>query len=417
MANSAFTVVEACCDHAEIARVPAERTRSSARPSIVVGVTNSQTCLVLTNRLRRLREAGFRVTLVSSPGDLLKRAAEAANVDCVAIPMKRRIAPLADLVSLARICLLLFRLKPDMVEFSTPKAGLLGSLAAALCRVPCRVYMLRGLKLETSRGLKRHLLLAAERLAAACAHQVLCNSESLRSKAVALGLAPLEKLNLLGAGSSNGVDLERFWPGPGNVRRKLGFAPDDLVIGFVGRLTRDKGLPELIQAFDVIASVEPRARMLLVGWFDESEDSLDGAFVNYVQCHPRICLTGFVTDTAEYYRAMDVMVLPTWREGFPNSVLEAAATGIPVITTHSTGSRDSVIPEVTGLLIPQGYPAAIIEAVLKLLRDPDRRHRMGRAARSWVLEHFTDEHILGLIVEFYESLLATAQAARTAPTA
>jgi glycosyltransferase involved in cell wall biosynthesis len=115
-----------------------------------------------------------------------------------------------------------------------------------------------------------------------------------------------------------------------------------------------------------------------------------------------------VADPAPYYRAMDLMVLPTWREGFPNVVLEAAATGIPVITTIATGSRDSVVPEVTGLLIPPGYPEAISEAVLKLLRNPERRRRMGQAARAWVVEHYANRRVLGLITAFYKSLLAPA---------
>ena len=117
--------------------------------------------------------------------------------------------------------------------------------------------------------------------------------------------------------------------------------------------------------------------MLLVGWFDAAEDALSADLRGRIENHPRIHCTGFVADTAPYYRAMDLMVLPTWREGFPNAVLEAAATGIPVITTIATGSRDSVVPEVTGLLIPPGYPEAISEAVLKLLRDPERRQPHG----------------------------------------
>jgi glycosyltransferase involved in cell wall biosynthesis len=218
--------------------------------------------------------------------------------------------------------------------------------------VPVRVYVLRGLKLETSTGLRRQILLGAERLAAACAHVVLCNSESLRVEALALGVAPAEKLQLLGDGSSNGVDMERFSPGPSDVRERLGLSSEAMVLGFVGRLTRDKGLPELIEAFEAILTREPEARLLLVGWFDASEDALGEGLRARIKNHPRIHYTGFVADTAPYYRAMDVMVLPTWREGFPNVVLEAAATGIPVITTVSTGSRDSVVPEVTGLLIP-----------------------------------------------------------------
>jgi glycosyltransferase involved in cell wall biosynthesis len=116
-------------------------------------------------------------------------------------------------------------------------------------------------------------------------------------------------------------------------------------------------------------------------------------------------MTGFVDDTAPYYRMMDVMVLPTWREGFPNVILEAAASGIPVVTTLCTGSRDSVVPEVTGLLIPPGYPLAIEESVLQLLRNPERRFRMGRAARAWVLDHYVNGQVLGRTVRFYQSLM------------
>ena len=186
---------------------------------------------------------------------------------------------------------------------------------------------------------------------------------------------------------------------------RLGLPPDALVVGFVGRLTRDKGLPELVEAFDAILAAKPQAHLLLVGWFDASEDALSSDLRSRIKNHPRIHMTGYVADTAPYYRAMDVMVLPTWREGFPNVVLEAAASGIPVVTTICTGSRDAVVPEVTGLLIPPGYPVAISEAVLQLLRNPERRCRMGVAARAWVLENYVKGYVLGLTVLCYKSLL------------
>jgi glycosyltransferase involved in cell wall biosynthesis len=178
------------------------------------------------------------------------------------------------------------------------------------------------------------------------------------------------------------------------------------VVGFVGRLTRDKGVPELVEAFDAILKSEQETHLLLVGWFDRAEDALDDQTIRVIESHPRIHCTGFVPSTVDYYRVMDVMVLPTWREGFPNVVLEAAATGIPVITTISTGSRDSVLPEVTGLLIPPGHPEAIVEAVLTLLSDPERRQRMGAAARHWVHEHFVDQRVLALTADFYRAALA-----------
>jgi glycosyltransferase involved in cell wall biosynthesis len=385
-------------------RVAAQTSRP---PTILLGVTHPQTCLVLGARLRALRKAGFEVLLVSSPGELLDATAAREGVKRIAIPMQREISPLSDVLSFFRLWLLLVRRRPDMVEFSTPKAGLLGSIAALLCAVPRRVYMLRGLKCETATGLKRKLLFAAERLTSACAHVVLCNSESLRRQAISLGLAPAQKLRLLGEGSSNGVDINRFSPGPSDVREKLGIPPEAKVVGFVGRLTTDKGLPELLIAFDTVLRTEPSARLLLVGWFDAAEDALSRDLRTHVLRHPRIDCTGFVSDTAPYYRAMDVLVLPSWREGFPNVVLEAAASGVPVVTTECTGARDSVVSEVTGLLIPPGYPEAISEAVLKIMGNPERQKRMRQAARAWIIEHYVESRVVTLTADYSSELVTS----------
>jgi glycosyltransferase involved in cell wall biosynthesis len=388
---------------------PNEPIDSTSPPHIVVGITHPQTCLTLTGRLRALGDAGFRVTLVSSPGELLGKTAASEGARAVALKMERGIAPLADLLSLIRLWRLLLALRPQMTEFSTPKAGLLGGLAARFAGVPARVYMLRGLKLNTARGLKHSLLLGAERLSARCAHVVLCNSHSLRGEALALRIAPATKLKLLGSGSSNGVNVDRFSPGASAVRRQMGLRRESPVVGFVGRLTRDKGLPELIEAFELVLRAQPDAHLLLVGWFDASEDAVSPALQARIERHSRIHCTGYVDDTAPYYRAMDLLVLPTWREGFPNVVLEAAATGLPVVTTECTGSRDSVVPEVTGLLIPPGYPEAIAEAVILLLHDPARRRRMGIAARAWVAEHYSDARVLALTADFYKKLLTDSR--------
>jgi len=372
---------------------------------LVMGVTSDQTCLVLKGRLRALRLAGFDVTLISAPGENLTRLALEEEVTACPVPMRRGIAPVADLVSFVRICRILLRLRPSITDFSTPKAGLLGNLAAWALRVPHRVYTLRGLKLEGARGGKRLLLLWSERLAAWCSHVVLCNSESLRSAALALGIAPARKLHLLGNGSSNGVDCVRFSPGGSEVPINLRVIEGDLVLGFVGRLTKDKGIPELLVAFEEVLRAEPRCWLLLVGWFDRSEDALDLHWQAHIAGHPRILCTGFVLDTAPYYRAMDLLVLPTHREGFPNVALEAAACGLVVITTESTGARDAVVPGVTGLLIESGRPDQIAGAAIELLRDEERRERMGMAARKWVLDRYTRDRVLGLAVEFYRRLI------------
>lgn len=376
----------------------------SMEPLVVVGFTHSQTGLVLRGRLRALRRAGFRVVLISSPGPLLDSIAVQEGAEALAIPMERRIAPFSDVIAFLRLCRALLVLRPDISEFSTPKAGLLGSLAAFLCRVPCRIYLLRGLRLETVSGMKKHILKATEMLASACSHVVLCNSGSLLKRARSFGIADDRKLRILGYGSSGGVDIARFAPGKSNLREVLGIETNHSVIGFVGRLTRDKGVPELIKAFDDLRQARTDLRLLLVGWFDDSEDAISMELRAYIESHPVITRTGFVYDTAPYYRIMDVLVLPSLREGFPNVVLEAGASGIPTITTLATGSCDAVLSQVTGLLIPPGDPKAIAAALWQLLEDGEMRRRMGRAARDWVTLHYSNEAVHGRTIDFYRGL-------------
>lgn len=378
------------------------------QPHILMGITSAQTCLILRGRLNAFREAGFRISLLSAPGELLECTAGNEGAKACPIPMQRGISPISDCVSLFRIWRLLREIKPDLVEFSTPKAGLLGNIAALLCKIPVRVYLLRGLRLETECGVKRRLLLIAERIAAWSAHVVICNSRSLRKRALEFRIAPGRKLEVLGEGSSSGVDPARFSPGQSSIHRALAIPVGAFVIGFAGRLTVDKGLPELLEAFEIVLQQRPNSYLLLVGWFDASDDALDIKTRARIESHPRIVCTGLVPDTSAYYRAMDLLVLPSRREGFPNVILEAAATGIPVVATHCTGSRDAVISEVTGLLVPPGYPDAIAEAVLRLLGDPELRRRMANAARAWVVENYDHRQVLGATVTFYESLLRRA---------
>lgn len=374
-------------------------------PRIVVGITHAQTCLVLGGRLRALQSAGFQVTLLSSPGPLLDRLEREEHVEVLRLPMARKIAPLADLRALWSLWRHLRRIRPDAVEFSTPKAGLLGMLASVLAGVPRRVYFMRGLKLESATGLKRAILWLAERTAAACAHVVLCNSPSLRQRVHALRIASAAKLQILGEGSTHGVDIEQFRPGSSNVRRRFGISEGSQVIGYVGRLTRDKGIPELIAAFDRILQTMPQTYLLLVGWFDEAEDALDHELRQRIAHHPHVVCTGFVADPAPCYRAMDLLVLPSLREGFPNVVLEASATGIPVITTLSTGARDSVVHNETGLLVSPGDCEAIVEATLSLLQNPEKRRRLGEKARARVAEFFPSHRLKQLTAAFYANLL------------
>src|SRR5260370_24149711 len=312
-----------------------------ARPRIVCVLTSSLGIGFLRGQLASLREAGYDVTVVSSPGNELTHAGQLEGVQIVPIQIAREVSPLRDLISLCQLWRLMRRLRPTITNVGTPKAGLLGGLAAFLAAVPCRFYTLRGLRLETASGMQRLILLFAERLACKCAHRVICVSESLRQKAVALGLVNRQRTRVLGSGSSNGVEISQFEIDPRKKRKvlelrsNLGIPPTASVVGFVGRFTRDKGIAELLQAFSLLRERQPELRLLLVGNVEEG-DPPAADVLQRMKTDRNIVCPGFVADPALYYSLMDVLVLPTHREGFPNVVLEANASGKPACGTHPT---------------------------------------------------------------------------------
>lgn len=356
-----------------------------------------------------LRHAGFEVTMISSPGGQLETISTSEGAMAVAIPMEREISPLKDLVSLWKFYRAMRRIKPDLVDASTPKAGLLGSLAAVLARVPCRVYTLRGLRMETATGFKRLVLWLAERVACACAHRVVPVSKSLRLRAIELKLVSPEKACSLG-NDSCGLDTERFNPRNRKteevtqLRQRLGLTGNETVIGFVGRFVKDKGIRELVEAFRELSTSCPALRLLLVGDF-ENGDPVEPEIRRYVEATPTILRPGFVADTAFYYSLMDVFVLPTYREGLGVVNLEAQASGVPVVTTMATGAADSVKDDVTGFLVPVGDAVALAAAIEKLLRDSDLRLRMGQAGREWVERDFRPEVVWDGYVRLYQELV------------
>jgi glycosyltransferase involved in cell wall biosynthesis len=348
---------------------------------------------LMRGQLKFLREAGFNVSVVSSPGPRLYAAAEDEGVQAYAVPMVREISAFNDLVSLWRLSCLMWRLQPAITNVGTPKAGLLGGLASFVSRVPCRVYTLRGLRCETATGWKRRCLVLAERIACYCAHRVICVSDSLRQKAVDLRIAHPSKLVVLASGSSNGVDVDRFAPTPerlrqaGILRKQLKIPTDAPVIGFVGRFTLDKGVCELVNAYSRLRQQWPDLHLLMIGDFEEG-DPIPGYVRETIQKDPQIVHTGLVQDTAPYYHLMDVFALPTYREGFPNTVLEAQAAGKPVVTTHTTGAVDAVLDGMTGMLVQAGDANSLAFALSSLFQHPDTAHRMGRAGQERVQREF-----------------------------
>ncbi len=380
-------------------------------PTLVHVTTVPQSLIFLRGQLDLMRARGLSVHAISSPGPLLDDFARELNVPCHAVEMPRRISPLADLRALTELTALLVRLKPDIVHAHTPKGGLLGMMAATLAGVPCRVYHMRGLPMMTATGSRRALLRATERVSCGLAHRVISVSHSLRHVAIEEGLCPSHKLAVMRGGSGNGVDaMGRFNPellpddARARARSNLGIPHDALVIGFVGRLVRDKGIIELAQAWRTLAPLYPHARLLIVGPFEE-RDPVPEHIAASLRDDARVHMTGFQRDLAALYSAMDLVTLPTYREGFPNVPLEAAAMGLPVVATQIPGCVDAIVDGQTGALVPPRDAEALTRALTQYLDDPVLRQAHGRAALARVRRDFAPQGIWEAIHAVYQELL------------
>ncbi|MEO0321762.1 MAG: glycosyltransferase family 4 protein [Myxococcota bacterium] len=381
------------------------RRAPGAGRRLVHVVTVPLTLGFLRRPIRAARSRGYEVAVVSSPGPRLWSFAAQEGVEARAVPMARAIAPLADLEALAQLRSALRDLRPDIVHAHTPKAGLLGMMAAASLRVPARLYHLRGLVSLTAAGPRRVLLESTERVACTLAHHVLCVGPSLRDLALEAKLTWPAHIEVLRGGSGQGVDVERFQPASREqraaARRAFGVPEGARVIAFVGRLVGDKGVRELTEAFASLAEARPDLHLLVAGAF-EDRDPVPAAVRQRLEAHPRIHRLGHVDAPESLYAAADLVALPTYREGFPNVPLEAAAMGLPVVATQIPGCVDAVAEGVTGLLVPAKDTAALAVALARYLDDEALRRAHGEAGRARVCRDFRADDLAEAIVDVYD---------------
>lgn len=383
----------------------------SNSPILVHIMTAPQSLGFVAGQVDYVQRQGLTVQVIASPGEQLHAFGDQQNIAVHAVEMPRSITPVKDLRAVWQLWRLLRQIRPTIVHAGTPKAGLLGMMAAWLARVPIRIYQIRGLPFLSARGWKRHLLIWTERIACLLADQVICNSHSNRSEALNAHLCPENKIKVLHNGSGNGVDATgAFVPNEHtfreSIRCELGIPAQALVIGYVGRIVRDKGVVELVRAWEQLNASYSNVHLLVVGRF-ESQAPLSDDIIGILQKDQRVHLTGYVQkDTiANYYSAMDVLVLPTYREGFPNTLLEAAAKALPAVSTRIPGCVDAVVDGVTGTLVPPRDATALAEAIRRYLDDPELRRQHGQAGRERVLRDFRPGDIWEAVYTEYERLM------------
>jgi glycosyltransferase involved in cell wall biosynthesis len=362
---------------------------------------------LLREQLRCIVAAGIDLTLVSSPSPELAEIAADVGAVAVAIPMERAPAPRADLLALHRLRRFFAQGRFDVVHSVSPKSGLLSALGGALARVPVRLHTFTGQPWVELRGLKRQIPRMCDRLTALLATHVYADSPSQRDFLVAEGLVQSEKISVLGPGSIAGVDSARFsgatWGGEmaRKTRRELGFPDDATVIIFVGRVTQDKGIVELVSAFRQIAAGEPRAHLLLVGPLEPERDPLPGTVLDVIKNHGRIRAIGFSATPEKYLAAADIFCVPSYREGFGTVAVEAAAAGLPTVVTKIVGLVDAVEAGVTGLAVPVKNVTALAEALQALVAAPGQRAALGEAGRRRAERLFDAATINQLVVAEY----------------
>ena len=396
-----------------------KRNEDLARPRLVIAVNSAIALGFVQGQLQFFQERGFDVTVLCPERRKDEwEVARPKGVSIIEVSMERKIAPWRDVQSLLRLWRHMRALRPTVTNVGTPKAGLLGGFAAWLNRVPCRFYTLHGLRFETTKGLKRRILVYAERLACRFAHRVICVSHSVRNRAIASGLTSAERMVVFGSGSCNGVDASHFAATPQIVRRaaqlrhQLGIPMGAPVVLFVGRLTCEKGIPELIKAFSQLVVRFPELRLLLAGCFEDG-DPLPSDIRRCLETHPRVILAGAVPDTAPYYAAADVLVLPSHREGLPTVVLEAQAAGVPVVGASATGIVDVVADGQTGLLFPVGNVPVLAEAIAKLITDGALAIKLGLAGQEQVISKFQQEQIWQALHREYLEVLQRKESRRS----
>ena len=346
----------------------------------------------------------YDILAVSSPGEELDRVAAREGVAIAKVAMQRHIAPFHDFISLLKLIRLFYREKPWIVHSMTPKAGLLCMIAAKVCRVPHRIHTFTGLIWPTASGLKRKILIATDKLLCSCATIIIPEGNGVKQDLLSARITS-KPLNVLAHGNVRGIDLNHYRLSDEVVQQAKGLRKDNTITYiFIGRLVADKGITELVNAFVKLNQLHDNTRLLLVGPKEQERSPLPSNILQTIESHKSIEAVGMQHDIRPWLAAADVFVFPSYREGFPNVVIEAGAMALPSIVTDINGSNEIIIEGKNGLIIPSHDSDSLFNSMLRLYSDASLRQSLSRNARDLIADRFDCHLVRKALYDLYSSL-------------
>ncbi len=372
------------------------------KKKIIRAVTVSMSLGFCRDVMIKMRAMGYHMVAVTSPGQELDDLRDKDGFRCVGVPMSRHVSIFSDLKSLVRLIAVFSKERPWVVHSMTPKAGLLCMVAAWLTRVPVRIHTFTGLVWPTATGMMRRVLMMTDKITCACATHVIPEGRGVMDDLRHGGITR-KPMRVLGYGNVMGVDMARFSPTRFTQCKRSGV----FTFLFVGRIVRDKGINELVEAFVSLHADHPATRLVLVGNYEQNLYPMRESTQRLIDTSEAIETVGHKggDDLVRAYAAADCFVMPSYREGFPNTVLEAGAMGLPSIVTDINGSREIVENGVNGLVVPPRDAVALHDAMERMLIDDEVRQRMAREARPMIASRFDRDFVQRCQIDFYKEVM------------
>jgi len=352
----------------------------------------------------------YEVIGVSGNGESLNEVRQNEGIETYAIEMTRSITPIKDLIALYQLYNFIRKEKPFIVHTHTPKAGTLGMIAARLAGVPNRIHTIAGLPLLEITGLKRKLLDVVEKITYNCANHILPNSYKLKSIIIKNKYTKPSKLTVIGNGSSNGIDIHHYDAKSvseeerKDYRKKLKIKYNDIVFIFIGRMVKDKGLNELVFAFNELAKMNPNCKLILVGPREDHLDPLTAETEITIRDNKQISAVGMQRDIKPFVSISHVLTHPSYREGFPNVVLQAGSMDLPCIVSDINGCNEIIENNINGLIVPVKDSTALKNAMQIMINNPEERIKMSANSRPRIVQRYQQEYVWNELLKFYKSL-------------